>query len=1309
MISLTAEEHGILESILRDLQLLFEKVEMLPEEIDDLIDQLESEEAKSYLRFLKEAKPETALSDAFFAGRSVLKKYLFGNATPEAIVGDGFIDFKVRAPGEKIILVELKPLYEPKTKRVKAGRELRSLKYKQLNYKEHKKQILKYIREGGEYIILTNLKEWIFFSKSVTAAEFEPFASIRLMEFHKEFEVERNLWDYLTRLDQRSIREDLDKRFFESLKMWVSKLSELEFTVDEKKKNELVINLINKFIFIQTLDDYRVIEPRWIQETWNYNERRWGNKGKGQVLKEFFKDLDTWFYKYYDTELFRDEVLNYVTQEEQNLDLFHKNLRLVLGLEYWMSALGGFRGIIQYNFRYIDEDILGKAYETYLAKVRHEEGIYYTPKYITQYIVENTVGDILDKIIIKLEENIKKEDFEEVKVQLNKFISIRVLDPACGSGSFLIKAVRKIWEKYNEVAALLREAERKHNKWQGSFEKHKEIAEKVEKIHQIMDILGPRNDRELISRILVRHIHGNDLDRRAMEVAKVNLWLEAIKLSPANFRYDRLPRETSHILPDLEMNFGWGDSLVGMPEDLAMKYLTENHKNEIIELFKLRNQYFFNTTKIELIEGIEKIKNSLKKELNNEFKRYLDENQLPLRIIKKTIPFHWVLEFWYVFFNEEGMSRKEEQQGFDVIIGNPPYVENKKLDLVKKRYLQKCGKYKTAYKLFDYAVPFIERAFQLIKTGGLFGYIVTNKFTVTDYGIKIREILAKETKIEQILDVSYLPVFKGTAIYPIILTFVKLKPPSDNKIIIAPRVTSEKEIIDNRYEFIKTNQDVILRTPGYIFDISGNILLCEKIRSIGTLRLQEIADIGYRVLKFTGWSKLLEYVSHQRSHGPYIKFIGCGNIKPYFIDWDYELRLAGKTFRRTYITKPSEADENKWKILESKNKILVREVGIKLTAAFDEKGEYGNLTGIYMIYNINEQIEPRYLVALFNSAILDFYYRSLYGSTHMAGGYLNFHGSYLKKLPLLSPESGQQKNIVKLVKRIEFLEKYRYELFKIWKEWSIRLKNTEESLHSLLAKDKNLMRRGDFNKAWTSKISFYPEKPKQLSEMKKIIRESNSGAISIEWKKPIILIRGSKKGKAFLKEFRLNEEEYGKILAELKYFQGFRVFGDDEKPILTIYGLDEDNKEEIIFEMELNNRNLMLHLYCSLLQALQSRRKIKTLNQLFEKTQIPVISEQGSTVESTSNIIGKVHDEFNKRFKNEEVTGVEPDIVKIENELEEVKAQTDLYVFKLYTLTKDDMTAIFDFLRTPYSYKEKVYSILEKESQCFSEIHDSVK
>lgn len=88
---------------------------------------------------------------------------------------------------------------------------------------------------------------------------------------------------------------------------------------------------------------------------------------------------------------------------------------------------------------------------------------------------------------------------------------------------------------------------------------------------------------------------------------------------------------------------------------------------------------------------------------------------------------------------------------------------------------------------------------------------------------------------------SYLPVFEGTAIYPIILIFTKLDPSEEHEIKIAPKVSSEDEIVQTNYEYIKTRQTAILKTPGYIFDISGNITLCDKIRSLNTVSPKEIA------------------------------------------------------------------------------------------------------------------------------------------------------------------------------------------------------------------------------------------------------------------------------------------------------------------------------------------------------------------------------------------------------------------------------------------------------------------------------------
>jgi len=1241
-VDLSQKEMDKLREIIEDLNHIFSLDEIDVADVNNVIGTLRSEEVRSYLQNLcMGSKPESALREALFAGNSILGKYLYGYAAaPPEVTEDGFVDYLIRDQFGHIIILELKSLFDTVKERDRAGRiVVKKLRQQRLNWEAHKDQIKRYIIRG-EYAILTNLKEWVFFSRSLNPADPRPFYSTSLSELIKDYEVIRNLKDYADRKEYQFVRYELDKKFLDSLKEWVKKLSEVEFTVDDKRKLELIIDLINKFVFIQTLDDYGVIEFKWIQKKWTIFEQDWATKSKLTVLEEFLNYVNRFFFKYYDTELFKENFLDYVKKNSDNIEKIYDNFRMVLGLTYLQTPIE-FKGIMQYNFRLIDEDVLGKAYESFLAEQRKEQGAYYTPKYITEYIVDNTVSRLYDELLKEIEASLESEDFDRALELVRRFTSIKVLDLACGSGSFLIKALRKIKSKYDELIKIVARVEERYCN-SSSLDWILSKQDKLERINEIKDAIGP-SGRELTSRLILRHIHGVDLDRRALEVAKVNLWLEVIKLSPSEFRFDKLPTEAEHILPDLQMNFKNGNSLTGLPVDLTVEVLSKNCKEDIIKLFKLRLKYLDEPTNPETIKEIEEIKSVLRNKFDEEFKKYLKEKNLPLEVFNETRPLHWALEFYFVFFAENGTPLPKEQQGFDVIIGNPPYVENKRLPLLIKRYLQKCGEYRTAYKLFDYAVPFIEKALQLLTTSGLFGYIVTNKFTVTDYGIRIREILAKETKIEQMLDVSYLPVFKGTAIYPIILIFTKIKPPEEHELIIAPNVSSENDIIERKYRFIKAKQVTILQTPGYIFDISGNTLLREKIRSLPAVNLKQIVKIAYRVLKFTGWDELLEYVVEQEPQTSHLKFIGCGNIEPYFINWGSTLRLAGRTLRSSYLIKPSQVDEDKWRILE-KPKILIREVGTKLVAAFDQNGEYGNLTGMYALYGIDQNYEPRYLLALLNSSLLDFYYKSLYGSTHMAGGYLNFHGSYIENLPIMQVTISRQKSIAELVSRIEVLKKAHHKLRDIWVEWSTRLKNEERSLYEILSEDAKLIRVGLFGKIWTLKATFYPAE--------------------------------------FIPNITFND---------------LKIRGETNKHIIRIYGLDENNREELVYETEFNNRELMLHTYYSLLQALESHAKIKNLSQLFAKTKIPLIKEVNrSPNEATPVIIKMVTDEFKRLVNLEKIKVDDADIVKIDNEIEEIEAKIDAVVFKLYEIKEDEIKTVLDSLKTFGSYREKVLNYFRK-------------
>jgi len=96
--------------------------------------------------------------------------------------------------------------------------------------------------------------------------------------------------------------------------------------------------------------------------------------------------------------------------------------------------------------------------------------------------------------------------------------------------------------------------------------------------------------RNLIPAILLRHIHGNDLDKSALSVAKVNLWLEGIKSAPSDFRYTELG-ESNRILPYLEMNLIFGNAVVGLDDDTVIHYMKTNKKQELQQFFNVINKF----------------------------------------------------------------------------------------------------------------------------------------------------------------------------------------------------------------------------------------------------------------------------------------------------------------------------------------------------------------------------------------------------------------------------------------------------------------------------------------------------------------------------------------------------------------------------------------------------------------------------------------------------------------------------------------------------------------------------------------------
>jgi len=1220
-----SNKNNAINQIISDLKLLFSKEEILPNEIEDILLQVQSEEVKSYIKSLSEgSKPESALRESFFAGKSVLSKYLFKEISPEIYIGEGFIDYLIKAEYNRFIPLELKSLFEAEFETIQGNRILKKLKPIKLDLDKHKSQILKYLQKGSEYIILTNLKEWYFFNKTCAPDEYNYFHSTNLFDFIKDYDVQENLLDYLERKEFESIRGDLDKRFFQSLNAWVKKLSEVDFTVDGNKKTELIIGLLNKFIFVQTLDDYGVINFQWLKSKWEAEHRDWITKGKQRVLKEFFRKVDTWFYEYYDTELFKEDILNYI----KDIDLFYRNLQLVLGLTYWQTSLGGFRGILQYKFKYIDEDIFGKAYETFLAEIRKEQGIYYTPSYITEYIVENTVGKIFEEMVIKIKKELELENFSSIQELIHKFLAIKVIDPACGSGSFLIKALRLIFKKYKELLDAILAKEKEYSKFNNTLTRAKEDEKKVQQILQLKQILTFQ-PIELIPRIIIRHIYGNDLDKKALEVAKVNLWLKCIKLYPKGFRFDRLPENTNHILPDLEMNLCNGDSLVGLPEDLTLEYLHNRHKKEIIKLFELRNKYLDNPTNPELVEEIENIKSGLRKELDLEFKKYLEENKLSLEILKETKPFHWALEFWYVFFKENGESLSVQERGFDAVVGNPPWISfglrgTEKLPQDLQEYLRLTYPNSMEYKGSIYAI-FMNLGISKLKNRGIFSFILPDSFLLGRYFSRLRRYILDTCNIKEISLIlrDFWP--DGSVGRSVIINLQKENKEleSRNNKLKAVLYEEVEDIIEKGY----------ISSYSYEQDYFENIIhnrfrlfFEEKSKNFVENMEEKGIKLGSRVSIHTGVRSKIgqKNIISKTKKGTTWK---RGLISGSEID-RYSLKYEGHFLN----IEPSILWSGGWDPnVVLNNKLLLRQTGDSLIATLDDT-KYYHLNNLHSIAPKNNQYNLKYILALLNSKLLNHYYHLI--SIELGRAMAQTDIETIEQLPIYPATPDQQKPIIELVDKIINLKKSRDQLIAKWNEWSTILKNNEYTLHKILEEDANHLRTGTFDKTWTLSATFYPNSENEL----------------------------------------LNQD-----------FKKFKVIGDNEKSILKIYGLDEQNKEELIYEMKFYKREIMQHIYFSIIALLGSRKKVKSLKALFAKTVIPII--QPDVIINTANIIKKVEEELQYI-----------DIVHIDNSIEDIDAQIDALVFKLYGLTEEEVKVVMESLNVQGLYMQKVLEYFNKNN-----------
>lgn len=605
----------------------------------------------------------------------------------------------------------------------------------------------------------------------------------------------------------------------------------------------------------------------------------------------------------------------------------------------------------------VDENILGRIFEQSISDLeelkndalgietdkkkgkRKKDGVFYTPSRITRGIVEKSIGEYLndkkleigfEKLPELTDESIETQRGLSAKAEKHlafwreyrsKVLSIKVIDPACGSGAFLIAAYDYLKKELDEI--------------------NDRIADLKGRTQELFDG-DEMYDASRENEYLIKCLYGVDLNPESVEISKLSLWLRTLT------------------------------------KDKPLTNLDDNIKsgNSITE-------------------------------------------------------FDFQEEFSEVF----------TKGGFDVVIGNPPYVEQKKIKDIKHILEEKYDTYNSMADLYCY---FYELAVKMLKTGGVLGYITSNSWLNVDYGINIRKLLNNYFIIE-IEDHNGEKIFSDAQVETNIIILKKIE----------RKNTDVKIVLTKENKNFYFNQEEFVEEKGFLF-LDNNL---EKLRK----RLDENGEplknwkIKMNRGIVTGLDKAFiiekeqydDLIKKDRKNKEIIAPLLRGkNIGRYECDFK-DLYLVGtfpakkiniddypslKSYLETFLPgiqqtgKPNrKKTSNKW--FETQDAIAYYEefekeklIWAKMTKTskftYDTKGYYIPVTGFIMV---GEKL--KYLLAMLNSKLIEFAFLNLYGGKTLGEG-LDFRISFLEKLPILVPTQEQEEYLTDLVdKMLESKEK----------------------------------------------------------------------------------------------------------------------------------------------------------------------------------------------------------------------------------------------------------------------------------------------
>lgn len=872
--------------------------------------------------------------------------------------------------------------------------ELKGTKTKDLNKRYNRgqsaiEQVTNYasIKEETQWAFVSNYNEFRLFNpnyrekyisfkfKSLTDPEvLKKF----LLIFSKFSLIEEDIPQTLlreTRIIERELEDEFYQLFSETRLMLIKELEYSSEDIDRVEAIRLAQLILNRYIFICFAEDLKLIPSETTADVlitplekknlfeftmWNrLNELfRFMDKGnevrgigsfngglfkenlKNLEIRDFIEDLSFYddCYKKWKFEEKYDEMTNLLGEYKDTLNPIYKNLLVISSFDFGSELSVNILGHIFENSIGDIEELKDQTKER-----RKKDGVFYTPEYITDYICRNTIipylshsgeASTVHELISEYEQENNLEELDK------KLKEIKIVDPACGSGAFLNKAVDVLFEIHEAL--------------------HYSMYADDSSLDQYFDSLESR--RQIIS----DNIYGVDLNEESVEITKLSLFLKLATSSGIKKGFK---------LPNLDKNIKCGNSLIGDKEIVGNK------------------------------------------------------------------AFKWKEEFKEIFDNG----------GFDIVVGNPPYVRvqempHQEIDFYSENYSFTKGH-------IDLSIIFIELANSIVKQKGVIGFITSNMFLTTRYGENIREYLTKYIRINKIIDFGDLNVFQDALTYVSIFIFIK-DYANDFKYYQVKDIKNNFNDIEFEKIFIKDMGKDSWNLKEYKFNS-----IFQKIRTYpsldsgigkswsGLITGRDDVFILDNVNDFDGGSEIFLPILSAKDCGRY-KYSSPSQYVIYPYKWennktvllseseinseypklyDYLISHKEDLKKRKDSRKTLENDSNWFKLIRQGNKKLFKNEKIVCPGeskrnkfCLDEGNSY-KFARIASITSENENISLKYLLGIFNSKLIEIYLHSI--TPLKKGGYHSYSPSILDKVPIPYASIDFQQPIIDEVEKILELNK----------------------------------------------------------------------------------------------------------------------------------------------------------------------------------------------------------------------------------------------------------------------------------------------